>query len=641
MRFIVAASLYGIPFERLMKPFLLLCLCLMPVVAFGADINLSFTQEAVGREVTITVENDSPQAVNFQRVTAELNGQIKESREHLSIPENESRVFKITFDKLPEIPGSYPLIVRVYYFNEGMVFSLIDVGVFNHGASRILPANAEIQEEYIVNEGDLVLGADYPSEWRLIIPDEISILNDSIQEENYRVFRLRGNNRGFNNQYDVFAITEKVIRGTHHMAFIKGRLGMNYQLGYPRGRIPDIALLILTGLSFLGAFYLVALKPSESRALTALGKYAVRMFFLTSAYYFLRHGSDYFGQLAIWIEIEWMRTYIFVPFSSHLAGREYRYFFGSFIDYYWALCALICFPYSYFFDSEKTLKADKYSAFFHFVVTYPRRIYLRFNPPPAPVEPESNKKKKKRKKKPAPIERISLRWDWLSKLGFLTLCVKLFYIPLLSNWVINNVHHQINLTRSLEWTLYQVNAYFLALFIFVDTLIFGFGYIVESKFLKNEIRSVEPTIIGWVVCLWCYPPFNYYSFHIFDHQLFDTALDNVPSWLNTTSLIAITVGWGIFAWASVALGFKASNLTNRGIVSKGPYRFCRHPAYTVKIMVWILEGVFFGKYFAGLMFGFAFIYFLRAWTEERHLSKDPDYLEYKKKVPYMFIPKVI
>jgi len=32
------------------------------------------------------------------------------------------------------------------------------------------------------------------------------------------------------------------------------------------------------------------------------------------------------------------------------------------------------------------------------------------------------------------------------------------------------------------------------------------------------------------------------------------------------------------------------------------------------------------------------IYYMRAMTEEKHLEIDPDYLEYKKKVKYKFIP---
>tara|TARA_Y100000031_G_C8029362_1_gene296404 strand:+ start:350 stop:499 length:150 start_codon:yes stop_codon:yes gene_type:complete len=35
------------------------------------------------------------------------------------------------------------------------------------------------------------------------------------------------------------------------------------------------------------------------------------------------------------------------------------------------------------------------------------------------------------------------------------------------------------------------------------------------------------------------------------------------------------------------------------------------------------------------------LYYLRAWTEENHLSLDPDYLEYKTQVRWKFIPKVL
>jgi protein-S-isoprenylcysteine O-methyltransferase Ste14 len=89
------------------------------------------------------------------------------------------------------------------------------------------------------------------------------------------------------------------------------------------------------------------------------------------------------------------------------------------------------------------------------------------------------------------------------------------------------------------------------------------------------------------------------------------------------------------------LGFRASNLTNRGIVKTGPYRFVRHPAYAVKVLIWFTQGIFFGQFGVFIMAGFAIIYFLRAWTEERHLSMDPDYVEYMKLVRWRFIPGVI
>ncbi len=54
------------------------------------------------------------------------------------------------------------------------------------------------------------------------------------------------------------------------------------------------------------------------------------------------------------------------------------------------------------------------------------------------------------------------------------------------------------------------------------------------------------------------------------------------------STSTLLVALAVFSWASIALGFKASNLTNRGIVTHGPYAFVRHPAYAAKNLAWWL-----------------------------------------------------
>jgi protein-S-isoprenylcysteine O-methyltransferase Ste14 len=100
------------------------------------------------------------------------------------------------------------------------------------------------------------------------------------------------------------------------------------------------------------------------------------------------------------------------------------------------------------------------------------------------------------------------------------------------------------------------------------------------------------------------------------------------------------------------LGFKASNLTNRWIVAKWPYKYIRHPAYLAKNFaraLWALPIIILTiKDFEILKLLFIIlstilrftIYYFRAKTEEEHLSQDKDYQEYKKKVKYKFIPKV-
>ncbi len=45
----------------------------------------------------------------------------------------------------------------------------------------------------------------------------------------------------------------------------------------------------------------------------------------------------------------------------------------------------------------------------------------------------------------------------------------------------------------------------------------------------------------------------------------------------------------IYAWATLAFGIRFSNLTYRGVLTNGPYRFTRHPAYVSKNLFWWLS----------------------------------------------------
>jgi protein-S-isoprenylcysteine O-methyltransferase Ste14 len=90
------------------------------------------------------------------------------------------------------------------------------------------------------------------------------------------------------------------------------------------------------------------------------------------------------------------------------------------------------------------------------------------------------------------------------------------------------------------------------------------------------------------------------------------------------------------------LGLRFSNLTNRGIITQGPYRFVRHPAYAAKVVAWWCDAVpVFGSILLLLFFsGWIGVYFLRALTEERHLKADPCYLAYCAAVKHRFVPGI-
>jgi len=97
----------------------------------------------------------------------------------------------------------------------------------------------------------------------------------------------------------------------------------------------------------------------------------------------------------------------------------------------------------------------------------------------------------------------------------------------------------------------------------------------------------------------------------------------------------------IYLGATISLGTKCSNLTNRGIVSKGVYSIIRHPAYISKTIAWwiVLIPVMSWPAFLS-MFTWSIIYHIRTVTEERHLGQDPDYIEYCQKVKYRYIPYI-
>jgi protein-S-isoprenylcysteine O-methyltransferase Ste14 len=185
--------------------------------------------------------------------------------------------------------------------------------------------------------------------------------------------------------------------------------------------------------------------------------------------------------------------------------------------------------------------------------------------------------------------------------------------------------------------------------LFIDVLLFTVGYLVELPSLGNQIRSVDSTLLGWGSAILCYPPFNKLT-----SALLGSPVSDFPQFDNPTAHLALNLLMialmGIYASASVALGFKASNLTHRGIIARGPYRVIRHPAYVCKNMAWWIgsiplvavsfaQSTVDGVLAVASMAGWSMLYVLRALTEEDHLRRvDGEYAAYAAKVRYRFIP---
>lgn len=249
------------------------------------------------------------------------------------------------------------------------------------------------------------------------------------------------------------------------------------------------------------------------------------------------------------------------------------------------------------------------------------------------------------------------------KTAILAWVVKWFFAPLMIFWLTGHIFSMVNYMYLTAENISLFSKDFLIFFnkyffhfafstiLFFDVVFFTLWYLLEGSIFKNKIKSVDSSILWWLVALAAYPPINnatntllwWYStdfpqFHSFYIHLF----------FNICILIAM---W-IYSRASISLWLKASNLTNRWIVTCWPYKYMRHPAYVCKNIAWWIWGLpiliwacvnFDIKTFSFAMIsliGWSYIYYLRAKTEENHLSSDPDYIKYKKIVPNMFIPKL-
>lgn len=225
---------------------------------------------------------------------------------------------------------------------------------------------------------------------------------------------------------------------------------------------------------------------------------------------------------------------------------------------------------------------------------------------------------------------------------FLGWLVKLFFLPLMFVYLGNN------LTTLLNFDFARMAGNFKAVFDFtfnflyyIDLLYVTVGYVCTLRLFDSHIRSAEPSFLGWGVALISYQPF--WSTFSGTYLKYDQG----PAWGYWFWSTPVMYGiWGaaillliaIYVWASIPFGIRFSNLTHRGILTNGPYRYTKHPAYVSKNLSWWMISMPFMVSGSGsealrqslLLLLVNFVYFMRARTEERHLSWDPDYVAYAR-----------
>lgn len=217
--------------------------------------------------------------------------------------------------------------------------------------------------------------------------------------------------------------------------------------------------------------------------------------------------------------------------------------------------------------------------------------------------------------------------------------VKAFFTPLMFVYAHNGLTAMWSAQTIDQMEFRHVFERLYDLFFLLDVLLAVVAYTLTLRILDNHVRSVEPTIGGWIICVICYRPLvdaqapyiQYEMDKVYWGDLFAPYPLLYALWGS-----AILVLVFIYVWSTVVFGLRFSNLTNRGIITHGPYRWVKHPAYLAKNLSWWMISLPFvagADWFTAIqscvLLGAAnLIYYLRAKTEERHLAADPVYREY-------------
>lgn len=225
---------------------------------------------------------------------------------------------------------------------------------------------------------------------------------------------------------------------------------------------------------------------------------------------------------------------------------------------------------------------------------------------------------------------------WQYALGWL---VKAFFLPLMFTYFCDALHKLLHYDVAQLHTFQGIYDWGYFSLYFIDVALVSMTYAMSLRATDTHIRSTEPSAFGWLVALVCYQPF--WSLIGRQYLDYDTGAPwgarfaSIP-WLYTFWGCVILALVAIYAWSTIAFGARFSNLTHRGIITAGPYRFTKHPAYLAKNLSWWLISLPFAVDAdltqtlrrCSLLLCLNGLYYLRAKTEERHLSLDPVYVQY-------------
>ena len=309
-----------------------------------------------------------------------------------------------------------------------------------------------------------------------------------------------------------------------------------------------------------------------------------------------------FIALLYWLFPEYNRDFFGDHKSHPVFYGDYKELLGRILPW----CVGLAIPYIYFVDARQRDKVDGYYA-------AGMALTLRF-------------------------DKVDLKLLWQHCLGWL---VKGYFLALMFSYYARDTRTFLNYDFSIiqNFRTFFDFAYFLVFLI--DVGLSCTGYLFSLRIFDTHVRRTEPTFMGWGVALLCYQPcwswassayFNYDSGYTWGGWLQDR-----PTLYEIWG-IAILILYAIYVWSTVMFGARFSNLTHRGILTNGPYRWTKHPAYIAKCLAyWLTFVPFIVSQNIGdsirrcLLLGLLnYVYYVRAKTEEANLSTDPVYVQYSE-----------
>jgi len=171
----------------------------------------------------------------------------------------------------------------------------------------------------------------------------------------------------------------------------------------------------------------------------------------------------------------------------------------------------------------------------------------------------------------------------------------------------------------------------------------GYGFSFVGYLFGKKIRNVDFTVVGWLTNAVCYQPLFALVFWQMIPPVFGLDPTVTPGFLRTATFvvaISLNVVYTLSIWN---LGIMFGVMTDKGVRTTGFYSVVRHPNYTIESIMFVM---FYCRALSSAVNwlavgGFLLIYWLRSEREDQFMSvSNPDYLVYREKTPYKFIPGI-